>query len=56
MVVSYPRKQAALAGKARIIMGTKPRYRAVMPSFLTSSLNTDFDPRMVPEYDPVGAT
>ena len=34
MAASYPRKQAAFAGKARARQGVKPRYRPATPSAL----------------------
>lgn len=44
MATSKPRKQAALAGKARIITALNPLYKDVIPSFLISSFNTSLKP------------
>lgn len=52
MATSYPKKQAALAGKALIITGATPLKRARGPSFFMMSTNTL---RMPFGYFPSGA-
>lgn len=49
---SMPKKQAALAGKARNIIGVTPRYRAKGPSRRMRSLKTLRTPFV---YVPAGA-
>ena len=48
LLVSMPRKQAALAGTALMRAGARPLYRPATPSAATSSLATLMMPRFLP--------